>query len=38
MDTEMLLTCMILFLSKTACHEQVQHNCAVQLPRYKEDI
>lgn len=37
MDTEMLLTCMILVFSKTACQE-VQHNCSVQLSRYKEYI
>lgn len=38
MDTEMLQTYMILVLSKTAYHEEVQHKCAVQLPRYKEGI
>lgn len=38
MDTEMLQTYMILVLSKIAYPEEVQHNCAVQLPRYKEGI
>lgn len=38
MDTETLLTCTVLVLSKISCHEEEQHNCAIQLPRYKEDI
>ena len=38
MDTEVLLTYMIMVLSKTAYHEEIQHSYAVQLPRYKEGI
>lgn len=38
MATEMLLTYIMLVLSKTAYHEEIQHSCAVQLPRYKEVI
>lgn len=38
MDVEILVTYMILVLSKTAYQKQVQNSCAIQLPWYKEGI